>query len=88
MAVSLLLEYLTRANVAGVFVITVIATLAINAFSGPSYPPQFAWVGEGQGLLAWFKGNITYITQYADWVQDGYKKVFAPHQIFRCCDIY
>jgi hypothetical protein len=78
MAGSVLFEYLTTGNVVALVVIFCIATLIFDALSKPTYP-QFSWVGEGQGLLAWFKGNVTYIFHYADWVQDGYKKVLS------CC---
>ena len=81
MAGSLLYEYLTTGNVAAVVVISFFSTLAFNILSTPTYP-QFAWGGEGPGILAWLKGNITFITHYADWVQDGYNKVLhAPARI-------
>lgn len=78
MAASLLFEYLTTGNVVASFAILAIATLVINALSAPTYP-SFAWVGEGQGLWPWIKGNITFILHYHEWVKDGYKKVFL------CC---
>jgi hypothetical protein len=74
MAGSLLIEYLTTTNVVGVVAISCIAALLVHAFSRPAYP-QFQWVGEGRGILAWIKGNVTYLFHYADWVDDGYKKV-------------
>jgi hypothetical protein len=74
MAGGLIFEYLTTGNVVAVVVISCIVTLIFDALSKPAYPP-FSWVGEGQGWLAWFKGNVTYLFHYADWVQDGYEKV-------------
>ena len=74
MGESLVFEYLTAGNVAAVLIISTIASLIASALSSPTYP-QFPWVGEGQGLWPWIKGNVTFVRHYADWVQDGYKKV-------------
>lgn len=70
MAESVAFEYLTAGNVVAVFIVSWIVTLA---FSKPAYP-AFPWVGEGPGLLAWIKGNATYLFHYAEWVEDGYNK--------------
>ena len=75
MAISLLSEDLTTGKVVTVVLISCVAALIFGALSEPAYP-QFSWVGEGKGLWPWLKGNITYLFHYADWVQDGYRKVF------------
>jgi hypothetical protein len=80
MAVSLLLEDLTAGKVVALVVIACIATLIFGVLAEPAYP-QFSWVGEGKGLVAWLKGNVTYLFHYSDWVQDGYRKVFSAQSI-------
>jgi len=82
MAGSLLFEEnLTPGRVAAVAFTFCIATFIFGAFSEPALP-QFVWVGEGKGLWAWLKGNVTYVFHYADWVQDGYKKYAKNGQPF------
>jgi len=75
MATSLIPEYLTTGNVILVFVVISVARLVVDALWAPTLPSSFAWVGEGQGLWPWIKGNITYVRHYSDWIQYGYNKV-------------
>jgi len=69
-----ILEEITIGRLAFLAVLFCVASLALTAFSQPKYP-QFQWIGEGRGVIAWLKGNFKYPFSYSDWVKDGYNKV-------------